>query len=205
MAGVLVASVLLGFAYNAASPLGVRSSTSATTSGLSATQPAKIIPATGYFNETVSLTIEGVEGALAKTPRPPSGSAVGETGQGAGVPLVGAPSVPTLTWPEVKTLLKSSQVLLIDARVASYYQAGHISEAISLPANSPPADIANFATQHSKNTAIVIYCGSVSCPMAHQLANVLVGQHGFSNIKVMPGGFAEYRTAEAQVGQGAAR
>jgi rhodanese-related sulfurtransferase len=183
MAWVLIASVLLGFAYNAASPLGVRSSNSAVQSSREAPVPAKAIPATGYYNETVSLVLEG--GA-------PSGStAPGRT-------------VPSLAWPEVKGLLRSGEILLIDARVAAYYQAEHIPGAISLPANSPPADIAAFATQHPKNAPVVVYCGSTTCPMAHQLADVLVGQHGYSNVKLMPGGFAEYRLAETQAGTGGA-
>jgi len=193
MACVFVASVLLGFAYNAASPLGVRSSNSAITQSLrEPLAPATPIPSTGYFNETISLTLEG-----ATLPLP--GPAIGS---GATAP---ARTFPTLAWPEVKGLLRSGQILLIDARVAAYYQAEHIPGAISLPANSVPGDIAAFAAQHPKNAAVIIYCGSTTCPMAHQLADVLVGQHGYSNVKVMPGGFAEYRLAETQAGTGGAR
>ena len=186
MAGILLASIVLGFAYNEASPLGVRSANSALISSQAATAPARIIPPSGYFNETISMKLEGA----------------GPSIPGSGTPTTGTRTVPTLTWPEVKASLRGGQVLLLDARVASYYQAEHIPGAISLPANSAPADIATFAGQHPKNAPIIIYCGSTSCPMAHQLADVLVGQHGYSNIKVMPGGFAEYRLAEAQVGTG---
>ena len=191
MAGVFIASVVLGFAYNAASPLGVRSASSAARPFLGAAAPARVIPATGYFNETLSMTLEGAG---------PLGT---ESGSGMAVPAAGHRPVPTLTWLEVKASLRGGQVLLLDARVAAYYQAEHIPGAISLPANSAPAEIATFAAQHPKTTAIIIYCGSTSCPMAHQLADVLVGQHGYSNVKVMPGGFAEYRMAEAQTGAGA--
>lgn len=193
MAGILVASVLLGFAYNAASPLGVRSSNSAARSSLGASVPAKSIPTTGYFNETISLKLEGAASSL-----PSAGTATGAA-------AAGARAAPTLTWPEVKGLLRSGQIILIDARVAAYYQAEHIPGAISLPANSAPGEIAAFVAQHPKNTPVIIYCGSMTCPMAHQLADVLAGQHGCSNVKVMPGGFAEYRLAETQAGPGGAR
>jgi len=39
-------------------------------------------------------------------------------------------------------------------------------------------------------------------PMAHSLADLLASQYGFANIKLMPGGFAEYRIAQAQAGTG---
>jgi rhodanese-related sulfurtransferase len=193
MIGVFVVSVALGFAYNAASPLGVQLANAPARTAPGLAPRAKVIPATGYFNETISLTLEG------------AGPFVAGTGTGIAAPVAGTRSVPTLTWPEVKASLRSGQILLIDARVASYYQAEHIPSAISLPANSPPPEIAAFAGQHPKDTATIIYCGSFSCPMAQQLADALIGQHGYSNVKVMPGGFAEYRVAEAAAGSGGAR
>jgi rhodanese-related sulfurtransferase len=90
----------------------------------------------------------------------------------------------------------------VDAREAVYYQTEHIPGAISLPAGSPPADLIAFVTKYPRETALVVYCGSPQCPLSHQLVAVLTGQLGYSNVREMPGGFAEYRQAEAQSSKG---
>ena len=70
--------------------------------------------------------------------------------------------------------------------------------AVSLPAASSPAELAGFAAKYPKDTAIVVYCGSSSCPLSHQLTTILMTQFGDTNIREMPGGYAEYRISEAQ-------
>src|SRR5690348_8577467 len=59
MVAMLVASILLGVAYNNASPLGVRGA-KPTEKAAVAVPPAISNSRTGYVNETISLTMEGV-------------------------------------------------------------------------------------------------------------------------------------------------
>jgi rhodanese-related sulfurtransferase len=203
---MLVASILLGAAYNSASPLGVHSAKSKDSS-VSPLAPAISGSRTGYVNETVSLVLEGVSGTR------PAGGVYGNQTMALGLapaqPGSPAPAVkhnlPSLTWPEVKALLKDTQNVLVDARVVSFYQAEHIPGAISLPSNSPTNELAAFVAKYPKTTPLIVYCGSSSCPMAHHLAELLSGSYGYSNVKLMPGGFAEYRTVEAQAVAGGAK
>jgi rhodanese-related sulfurtransferase len=208
MAAMLVASILLGVAYNNASPLGVHGAKPEEKAAtVAAMPPATAHSRTGYANETISLTVEG-----ARNPRPAGGPYGNQTvkvglepAQAAQTAPASPPakdSFPSLAWPEVQTLLKNPQNLLVDARVAYFYQAEHIPGAVSLPANSSAEELTAFAAKYPKATPLIIYCGSPSCPMAHNLADLLAGQYGYSNIKLMPGGFAEYRVAEAQPGAG---
>jgi rhodanese-related sulfurtransferase len=177
MGGLLLASLLLGLTYNRASPLGVRSSMPEPVKNMPAVpQPAR--PAKGYYNETISVTLEGA------------------ATQGAGTVSPGQSQIPALTWPEVKAQQARNQVVLIDARAAQYYQAGHIPGAVSLPANSFGTLIDTFRTMYATNTALVIYCTSPQCPLSHKEAEILMTQYGYGNIKVMPGGYQEYSQME---------
>jgi rhodanese-related sulfurtransferase len=97
----------------------------------------------------------------------------------------------------VKPLLAAGKLVMIDARAASAYQAEHIPGAMSLPAGSPTAEVSAFVAKHGKNTPYVIYCGSGQCGLSKMAADALISQ-GCSNVKVMPGGFSEYRVSEAK-------
>ncbi|MDB6019045.1 MAG: Rhodanese-related sulfurtransferase [Pedosphaera sp.] len=208
MVAMLAGSLLLGVAYNSASPLGVRAAKAqeSATAVPSATSPSR----TGYGNETISLTMES-----ARNPRVP-GSPYGNQVVAVGLepvqpvqPMQTAPAqltfkntFPSLVWPEVQLLQKSGEIMLVDARMTTYFQAEHIPGAVSLPANSSETELTAFAAKYPKATPLIVYCGSSTCPMAHNLADLLASQYGYVNIKLMPGGFAEYRIAQAQAGTG---
>ncbi|MDB6109811.1 MAG: hypothetical protein JWR69_1561 [Pedosphaera sp.] len=203
LAAMLGASLLLGVAYNNASPLGVRGA-KPPEKVVVASPPATSNSRTGYANETLSLTLEGARNV--RTPGTAYGNQTVAMGlvpaQAAFPPSMVQSAFPNLAWPEVQTLLKSPQNLLVDARVGTYFQAEHIPGAVSLPANSPVVELTAFAAKYPKTTPLIIYCGSASCPMAHNLADLLGSQYGYSNIKLMPGGFAEYRVAQSQAEAG---
>ena len=208
MVAVFITAVLLGFAYNSASPLGVRSASTekpAGTGAAAARVTGSSITRTGYFNETVSMLLETAPSIRSQGQNYQNQTTAIGLAPANPVPNTAGQVLPTVTWNEVKALLKNGKTLLIDARTANYYQAEHIPGAISLPANSPAPEMAAFASKYAKDMPIVVYCGSMSCPMAHNLAGVLASQYGYFNLKVMPGGFAEYRLAESQPGSGGAR
>jgi rhodanese-related sulfurtransferase len=178
MVVMLLASLVLGIAYNAASPLGVHALVESQSDSLSPT-PAPI-KKTGYFNETVSMTLEGNAGGTANR----------------------ALTIATVTWPEVKALLGKHQIVLVDARGAQYFQSGAIPGAVSLPGPTFPSAIGAFLTSYASDTPLVIYCTSPQCPLASNVAQALVTQYGFSNVRIMPGGYQEYTLAENSKGEG---
>lgn len=192
MAGLLIASFALGFAYNHVSPLGVRSRGAAKSPR---TEASVQKPQKGYFNETIAMSLETLV-ASGKTPS-------------AGIPLANLPPgtllssqwlsdtpVPAITWPELKPLLQAGKVLLVDARPAPHYQAEHIAGAISLPPAMSAAELAAFTAKHPKSSSMVLYCATDECPLARKLAGALIEQYGYSDVKVLAGGFAQYRVDE---------
>ena len=44
----------------------------------------------------------------------------------------------------------------------------------------------------------MIYCASINCPVSHAEAITLAEQYGYTDVREMPGGFAEWLTAESK-------
>ena len=177
---IFASAVALGLVYNSASPLGVRPNGLQVT----ATAPAKpVVPRTGYFNETLFMTLESSPGVT--TPR---GNNPAPAPQAA---------IPALSWPQVKPLLEAGKIVLVDSRPKSAFDLGHIPGAVSLPADAPLTELQAFATKHPKDTALVVYCNSTTCRSSQQLAHQLISLGKFRNVSEMPGGFAEYTVAQA--------
>jgi rhodanese-related sulfurtransferase len=107
---------------------------------------------------------------------------------------------PELTWTEVKSLLSSNKIVLVDARPADLYQAGRIPGAVSLALPDLNTSITNFESTYCKNTALVVYCSSPECVQAEWEAEALLGAHGYNNVQLMPGGYEEYTRTEANTG-----
>lgn len=184
VAGIFVAALVLGVLYNHASPLGLRAGGAVDSSAAGASSALPLKPSvvrTGYFNETISRTLEtpsalGAQTRAASTANTPAKS----------------PAIPSLTWAQAKPLLAAGKMVLVDARAKANYDAGHIPGARSLPAGSPAADVRAFARTYPPSTAFLTYCGSESCHASRQLAESLLRAGGLRNVNDMPGGFAEF-------------
>lgn len=206
MALVLGLAGVLGAVFNNAHPLGVRFETAPTPMAPSVAKPN---PATNSITSTqaVSITVSNPAPATppvvhvhthstpASNPAPVGPAVV----LPAPPPQLPPPPPPInhVTWAQAKEQLVDGKTVLVDARVATYYQAGHIPDAVSLPAHSPEA-LAEFKTKYSTTTPLIIYCGAEACNLSQSLAITLTTQHGYSNVKVMPGGFNEWVRARAE-------
>ncbi len=202
---------VLGLVFNNASPLGLREperQISFTNQGaLDARSLSNLtLVTTSGSNISVdgsSITPQPPErvtaNALARTNPLPSPAPL--TNASTAAPPASAPAsgFRNVTWPQAKAQLADGRTLLVDARLANSFQAGHIPNAISLPILSTPGDIAYFRSQHPPPaTPLIIYCGSESCHLSDALATILNSQHGYTNISIMPGGFNEYLRATAE-------
>jgi rhodanese-related sulfurtransferase len=94
----------------------------------------------------------------------------------------------------VKRLLDAGAIVLVDARPAREYQAGHIAGAISVPYE-------NFADYYSDLTAtvphgsvIVCYCQSETCDDSENLARELRFM-GYERVLLYKGGWDEWSAA----------
>jgi rhodanese-related sulfurtransferase len=191
--GIFVAAAALGLIYNSVSPLGVRATRISESSPgpVAPSQPPKVATVrTGYFNETISLALE--------TPAASAAPAVAANRPTSVPPTQPLPSIPKLTWMQVKGLLAEGKIVLVDARLKANYDFDHIPGAVSLPATSSAQEVQEFAKKYSPGSAFVTYCGSDTCHMSHQLAELLVRAGGCTNVSEMPGGYAEFAAARSQ-------
>lgn len=101
-----------------------------------------------------------------------------------------------VAWSQVKPWIESNEVLLVDARPASAYAAGHIPGAVSLPEKSLPAVVARFAAETPKDRRIVTYCTDLSCSASMRLAQALTEKHGFQTVHYFPGGYQEWQRSQ---------
>jgi rhodanese-related sulfurtransferase len=175
---ILAAAIALGLVYNIASPLGVRAPKS---------ENPTVIPPAKPNTPTLPLTASVSTNSAVSTH--PSNHATTHA------------SPFTVHWIEIKALVEAGQIVLVDGRPKTAYDIEHIPTAVSLPAESAPEAFIDFATKYPQHTALVVYCSSENCDTAHELAEKLRSEFGYSNVKEMPGGVVEYRVAESGTNQ----
>jgi len=169
---ILAAAVALGLVYNIASPLGVRAPKHVDQPVAPPAHTNVASPQHGNPKMTNLAVTTTVPAAMSTNT--------------------------TLLWTEVKPLLATGQIILVDARAKAAYDIEHIPGAVSLPVNSEPPDFIDFVAKYPKATPIVVYCGSDNCDLSQELAQKLRSDLGFTDVKEMPGGIAEWRVAENQ-------
>jgi rhodanese-related sulfurtransferase len=197
MLALLIAAVAIGVAFNAMNPLGIRSSADSVASPVAASGDV-------YQNETSIIKL-GSDAASAPAQQPGlyENSTVRTTLEAKAPQRAQGVDDKVITWLETKKLVAAGSIVLVDARAAIYYQTEHIPGAVSLPAGeSTDADFATFAARYPKNTPLVVYCGSLSCPLSRNLIAVLTGRFGYTNVRDMAGGYVEYRETEEALTKG---
>ena len=122
---------------------------------------------------------------------------IGKTSGPTGQPAEAAAAAVSIPWSEVKPLLAKGQIILVDARDAHSYKAGHIPGAVSLPFATLRDTIDSFMAGAPKTMPLVIYCASIQCGLAHSEAVALRQRFGYSDVREMPGGYAEWLAAES--------
>ncbi len=88
-------------------------------------------------------------------------------------------------FPIVHNIWKQKQAIFVDTRSSAHFRRGHIPGAINVPINRIVIHLKDLPTD--KGTPLITYCGSITCPNAYQLMNVLLG-HGYQNVRFFPRG-----------------
>lgn len=89
-------------------------------------------------------------------------------------------------------------MVLVDARPRTAFDAGHIPGAVSLPFKELQAGIISFMATHPPNTPMAIYCANTSCGTSSQMATALTQTYQYQDVRYLPGGYQEWRSAEAK-------
>lgn len=88
-------------------------------------------------------------------------------------------------FPAVFKIWKHKQAVFVDARSAADFRRGHIPEAVNVPINRIVMYLKGLP--RDKETPLITYCGSITCPNAYQLMHVLLG-HGYEDVRFFPRG-----------------
>ncbi len=186
MGAILAMGCILGLAYNAANPIGIRWSESKV-----AQPPPKPAPASpvAFLASTSSITIvTTATGAVAQTTNQAGNQTTNATTY--------VPPSPT-TWAEIKPLHLKKKCVLVDARSAPYFEAGHIPGAVNLPEPPDPQPWEAFIKQHAKSEHLVAYCSSTNCSLSFKLATRLAKDGGYEFVQFMTGGYQAWLREES--------
>lgn len=99
---------------------------------------------------------------------------------------------------QLKALLKSGGVGVVDARPEIFYKFGHIPGAISLPRDNFRASFDGVEKQlnEQRSGQIVVYCSGEICEDSKLVAIALMDL-GFENVSVYEGGWDEWSSVES--------
>ena len=92
---------------------------------------------------------------------------------------------------ELKTLISSGGVVLVDGRAVKDFEAGHIPGAYNLPALEMETFFPQFTAQVTHDQLLAVYCGGHDCSLAQILAGSLA-KKGFKRLKIYFGGYSEW-------------
>ena len=101
-----------------------------------------------------------------------------------------------------KQLWYGSAALFLDAREPADYAAGHIGNALNLPAQSFAQHFGDIAPLLTPNSELVLYCDSAECELSHRLRDSL-RQLGYTNTHLLSNGWTAWRQAGLPVSPGA--
>lgn len=108
-----------------------------------------------------------------------------------------SPANPSQThWPESKALVAGGRAVLVDVRHKAMFDAGHIPGAISLPESSSQEEFSAFLSSQPREKIIIVYCSSTSCSQSARVANRLVNEFQWPDVRYMTGGYMEYQQME---------
>ncbi len=116
-----------------------------------------------------------------------------------GLPLIPPPKpVPapesTLTVAAAKALWLGGEALFLDAREPADYAAGHIANALGLPAKSFDEHFPAIAPMITPASPLVLYCDGIECDLSHRLRASLAGL-GYTNALVLADGWTAWSAA----------
>ena len=104
-------------------------------------------------------------------------------------------TTPTLTLDEVTTQLGTNHAVLLDVRTEREWQQGHAPGSLNLPVG----DLEQRLDGLPRDRSIIVHCQTGG---RAAIASSLLQSHGFDQVKLFPGGFAEWRAAGKPQEQG---
>ena len=95
---------------------------------------------------------------------------------------------------QAKQLWYRGGALFLDAREPADYAAGHIGNALNLPAQSFAQHFGEIAPMLTRESPLVLYCDGPECDLSQRLAENL-RQLGYTNTRLLFNGWTAWRQA----------
>ena len=102
----------------------------------------------------------------------------------------------TLSISDARMIHKYKSALFIDARIKEEFDAGHIPDAINIPANLGRSDKIKLLEQLPKNLQIIVYCENPQCHFAERMAKEMHYMK-FKSVVVFNGGWDAWNSTES--------
>ncbi len=99
-----------------------------------------------------------------------------------------------ITLDQAMQLWRGGASLFLDAREPADYAAGHIGNALNLPAQSFSEHFGEVSPILTPNSELVLYCDGEECDLSHRLAESL-RQMGCTNSHILSNGWTSWRRA----------
>ena len=105
-------------------------------------------------------------------------------------------AIPEISLKDLRILMKSPGLILLDARSVSFYQRGHLPGAHNVARGSFPKDLERLADKLNDPNAkaFVIYCSEQDCDDSLLVAGALT-QIGFQPVSIFKGGWEGWEAA----------
>jgi rhodanese-related sulfurtransferase len=115
-------------------------------------------------------------------------------------PLFPPENVDTMALNEFREVVKGGATLILDAREASFYDAGHVPGALNLSRQDFSQDYIRLRPilERSKDHPIVVYCSGGECHDSRLVASALISL-GFTQVKVFTGGWTAWSESGAPI------
>jgi rhodanese-related sulfurtransferase len=102
--------------------------------------------------------------------------------------------LPHISLEEAIKALDAGGSLFLDARPKEFYEQGRILNAMSLPLNSPDADVRRALPNPPPYDKVIIYCDDEDCDAADTMARRLK-RMGYEKLWVLEGGWRAWSQA----------
>jgi rhodanese-related sulfurtransferase len=104
------------------------------------------------------------------------------------------PGIRLITIQEAEDLWAAGEAVFFDARPERSFREGHVPRARNLPATDSKMKIPPDFLELPRERTLVVYCEGGDCQSSLALAKRLHDE-GFKDIRVMPGGWEEWKKA----------
>jgi len=94
--------------------------------------------------------------------------------------------------------IQDGSAILIDARDANEFEAGHLPGAINIPASEFHASFQEYTNTLPRDIPLIVYCQGGECDQSHEVIQQLKAL-GFSELNLFQGGWREWEKEQRPI------